>query len=101
MRFFNPYKLWRSIMHIETQVKAILDLVTALTASQAALTQAVTALSTAVAAIPAQTGSAPDLTALSQAVADIAKTTDTIATGVIALQQDVEVDENAATGSAA
>lgn len=93
--FINPFKLWRLLMHIETQVKAILDLTTANTASLAALTQAVTTLTTAVANIPAQTGTAPDLTAINAALSDLSGKTEAVLAGVAAIQADVEVDENA------
>jgi hypothetical protein len=94
-KFFNPFKLRSTLMHIETQVKAILDLVTANTASLAALTQGFAVLTTAVANIPAQTGTAPDLTALNAALSDLSEKTAAILTGVTAIQSDVEVDETA------
>lgn len=83
-------------MHIETQVKAILDLTAANTASLASLTQAVTTLTTAIANIPAQTGAAPDLTAINATLSDLSGKTDAVLAGVNALKSDVEVDENAA-----
>lgn len=82
-------------MHIETQVKAILDGQIANTASIAALTQAVAALATAVADIPASTGAAPDLTPLTSLLNDVKATSQTIATGVADIQAQLEVDENA------
>ena len=67
----NPFKLWKIIMTIESQVTSILSLVNA-------QTTAISALATAVAAIPTAPGGTPvDNTAVLAAIAALdAKVTD-------------------------